>query len=356
LPAPVRSRDREAVLGSPSGRATNLTLLAALLLAFATGVGAVATGSERGRWVVIGHGLAAMLVILLIPWKSRVVRRGLRRARPSRWVSLMLAVLATGTILAGLGYASALVLSVGGVAGMWLHVALALALVPLVLWHLVARWPGLPRPGRRRTDRSRRTLLRTGALATAAAALYGATTAAVELAGRIGSRRRFTGSYEIGSYAPAAMPTTSWLDDRVPAVESRRWRLTVIDAMGRHQLDLAELDRRRVPLRATLDCTSGWYAHQDWSGVPVSALLRDLGEARSLLVRSITGYWVRLPVRDLDRLLLATRVGGEPLSPGHGHPVRLVAPGRRGFWWVKWVDHIELQSTPWWWQPPFPVT
>jgi DMSO/TMAO reductase YedYZ molybdopterin-dependent catalytic subunit len=53
---------------------------------------------------------------------------------------------------------------------------------------------------------------------------------------------------------------------------------------------------------------------------------------------------------------VATRVGGAPLSVGHGFPARLVAPGRRGFWWVKWVDRIELRSTPWWWQPPFPVT
>jgi DMSO/TMAO reductase YedYZ molybdopterin-dependent catalytic subunit len=61
-------------------------------------------------------------------------------------------------------------------------------------------------------------------------------------------------------------------------------------------------------------------------------------------------------VEDLDTLLVATAVGGRPLAQGHGFPVRLVAPGRRGFWWVKWVVEIRLESTPWWWQPPFPVT
>jgi DMSO/TMAO reductase YedYZ molybdopterin-dependent catalytic subunit len=88
----------------------------------------------------------------------------------------------------------------------------------------------------------------------------------------------------------------------------------------------------------------------------VSALVTPAPGARSLYVHSVTGYWVRLPVEDLDRLLLATRVAGRTLRRGHGFPLRLVAPGRRGFWWVKWVDRIELDATPTWWQPPFPVT
>ena len=78
-----------SLVRAPSARITNLTLLMALLCAFATGIGAVA--KRVGTWpvVVIGHGVAAMKVILLIPWKGRVVRRGLRRARTSRLASLL---------------------------------------------------------------------------------------------------------------------------------------------------------------------------------------------------------------------------------------------------------------------------
>jgi len=146
---------------APPARRTNLALLAALLLAFATGAGAVAAGSSPGRWVVIAHGLAGLTVVLLVPWKSRIIRRGLQRARRGRWASLLLAALASATLLTGIGYATGMVRSASGVRGMWLHVAAALLLVPLAIWHVLAR-PARPRG----TDLSRRTLLRAAALGT----------------------------------------------------------------------------------------------------------------------------------------------------------------------------------------------
>ena len=74
----------------------------------------------------------------------------------------------------------------------------------------------------------------------------------------------------------------------------------------------------------------------------------------------------RSPLRRLPFLLvavgvlaIASLVGGgmahEPLAAGHGAPVRLVAEGRRGFWWVKWVSRVDIDNLPPWWQPPLPL-
>jgi hypothetical protein len=332
-----------------TARHTNLALLVVLVAALVTGAFALSAGTAWGGAVVLMHGLTGLSAIVLSPWKSVIVRRGLRRRRPGRAASVALMALVLLSVAAGLAHTTGAA-GLPGLTAMQIHVGAALLAVPFAVRHVLARRVR-PRP----TDLSRRTLLRGGTLLAVAGVAYGAWEAMLRAGGLPGASRRFTGSHEAGSHRPAAMPVTQWLDDRVPAIDPQGWRLQTTA----RSWSLEELGRAGDRVRATLDCTGGWYAEQDWTGIRVDRLLGQPGsrvDGRSIVVRSSTGYTRRFPVRDASRLLLATRVGGEPLSAGHGAPARLVAPGRRGFWWVKWVDAIDTDLLPWWWQSPFPLT
>jgi DMSO/TMAO reductase YedYZ molybdopterin-dependent catalytic subunit len=333
------------------GRRTNLALLGLLTAAFLTGWLAFAFGTAPARWSLVVHALGGFGMLALLPWKSIVARRGLRRPRPARWASVALAALVLASLAGGLLHSTGLLRWWGPYTAMELHVGAAVGAVPFAVWHVVAR-PVRPR----RFDLSRRNVLRAGMLLGAAGAGYAASELAVRAARLPGAARRFTGSYEIGSFDPDMMPVSSWLLDAVPAIDPDAWRLRVVTPDGIREWGYAELLRFDDRRRAVLDCTGGFWSVQDWSGVLLSRLV-PAGAAAGVSVRitSHTGYDRRFDVRQLPELLLALRLGDRPLSADHGAPARLVAPGRRGFWWVKWVRSIELETLPPWWQSPFPM-
>lgn len=334
-----------------AGRRTNLALLILLVLAFATGGLAYAMGTGWARWPIVAHGIVAFAIVVLTPWKSVVARRGLKRHRTGRGGSLALTFFTLVALLFGILHSTGIARSFDLVTAMQVHVGAALLTLPFAFWHVVAR-----RVRIHHTDVSRRQLLRSGYLLGGAALVYGAVESVVHLVSLPGRDRRLTGSYEEGSFAPDDMPVTQWFNDVVPGIDPAAWRLAVasFDDMREWTYDeLAAFDDR---VRATIDCTGGWYAHQDWHGARLSRLIGDTGDARSVVVRSVSGYARTFSVDVIDDLLVATGVGDRPLSSGHGFPARLVAPGRRGFWWVKWIDRIELSARPPWLQLPFPLS
>ena len=160
-----------------------------------------------------------------------------------------------------------------------------------------------------------------------------------------GRERRFTGSHEV---ARRRVPVTQWLFDPVLALDPAAWRLRLPG--GALDLDaLAALPQTTV--RAVIDCTGGWWAEAGVAGVP----LADLGLPATALDVVFGHRLPPPPPRPRAGVLLATHAGGRPLSDGHGGPARLVVPGRRGFWWVKWVVAVEPTDEPWWLQPPLPL-
>ena len=334
-----------------AGRRTNLALLGALILALASGWIAFSAGTGWGRIAVIAHGVIGLAVVVLTPWKSLVARRGLAKRRRGTAASIGLTVLIVLSVAAGLIHSGGRTGPVAGLSPMQIHVGAALLAIPLVVLHLVQRPTVL-----RRTDLSRRNVLRGLGVVAGGGMIYAALEFSAKAFNLPGARRRFTGSHEVGSFEPARMPVTQWLNDPVPEVDASEWRLAVIASGGQRNWSFPELrDKDHVDVAAILDCTGGWFAEQRWQAVPLQTLLPDEPRGRSIVVRSTTGYARRFPIRDLDRLFVATAAGGVPLSAGHGYPARLVAPGRRGFWWVKWVDLIAVDDRPWWLQLPFPA-
>jgi hypothetical protein len=339
-----------------TGRRTNLALLILLLVAFATGGLAYGLGTEWNRWAVIAHAIAGFGIVLLAPWKSVIARRGLRSKKWGHTASVALSLLAVVALVFGLLHSTGLARSLGALTAMQLHVGAALVAVPFALWHVVTR-----RVRVHRTDVSRRQLLKAGGVVGGAGLLYVATERLVHVSGAPGSDRRYTGSYEQGSGRPDEMPVTQWLTDSVPAIDASSWRLRLRAQQSSDAvIGYEDLESYGDSVVATLDCTGGWWARQEWTGVPLARLFADAGiqiaDASSIEVRSATGYVRRLPATDAPTLLLATRAAGRPLSSGHGFPVRLVALGRRGFWWVKWVVGLDLSDKPWWLQAPFPLS
>jgi DMSO/TMAO reductase YedYZ molybdopterin-dependent catalytic subunit len=346
-----------------SARAVNVAILLLLALELATGLGSFLIGEPDGRWLLWLHRAGGLALVVLLLWKAGIAARSYRRrgVTVSTGLAAVGGVLFLGSLATGLLWATMRLPWVPvPVLGSWtvlsVHVALSLLLIPLFVAHLGLRWP---RPSREDLI-GRRAALRMLGLLAAGFVFWRVQEVLSVLAAPSGSRRRFTGSREEGSFAGNLHPVTNWLSDPIPRVDPDRWRLRIHGEVEREtDLSYEEILVLGAAVRqATLDCTGGWYTVQRWSGVLVAALLEQAGlenGARSLLIRSTTGYTRRFPLDEAGDLLLATHVGDEELSAGHGFPLRLVAPGHRGYNWVKWISEVEVSSDPAWLEPPLPL-
>lgn len=298
---------------------------------FLSGLIANAFGTDWG--IVVVHGIVGLAILFFVPWKSTIVRRGLRHRRSSSSTSILLGVFALLTVATGIGHSTGLVKHLGPLATMQVHIGAAVVTTVFLVVHIRSR----PVPP---ANLDRRAVLRLLGVGAGAAGLWSGTDLA-------SGGRRFTGSHRIAAPIP-----TQWLDDRPPTTDKESAELLVVAGDETTRVSFGSFPQEVV--RATLDCTSGWYADAEFRGVRLDRVIGKQTNS-TLVVRSGTGYTRKFPMTDVEHLWLVTEMNGAPLSRGHGFPLRLVAPGRRGFWWVKWVRSIELVDSPWWWQSPYPL-
>jgi hypothetical protein len=317
-------------------RGTDWSLAVLVAAGVASGLATWFAGAPGSTWVYAVHAVAGASLAVVVVVK---LRRVLPRVAPASLAALGLVVIVLGS---GAVWSSAGSAFVAGYTVLAWHAALGGALAAIVLAHALGR---AKRP-RRRDLADRRQFLTAAAVGAGALAAWQVQRPLQRAAGLPGAERRFTGSYDAGSFTGNDFPSTSWVaDDPRPGAGP----LTVAGRVRRElALSVAELDRGDE-LTATLDCTGGFSSTQRWRGVRLGRLLDEAGVepgARHVRVISRTGYRWSFGLEHARGLLLAARVGDEPLSHGHGAPCRLVAPGRRGFQWVKWVERIEVHEDP----------
>ncbi|MFI5280373.1 MAG: sulfite oxidase-like oxidoreductase [Gemmatimonadales bacterium] len=154
---------------------------------------------------------------------------------------------------------------------------------------------------------------------------------------------------------PGQVPTVKWpvlhYSD-IPRVDTATWTFRLWGEVER-PLTMSWKELGALPtLDVTCDihCVTKWSRYDNvFTGVPVQALFAKAGikpSASHALIHAAPDYTTNLPLDDLDRPenLLATHHDGEPLSPEHGGPIRLLVPHLYLWKSAKWVTGIELMD------------
>jgi len=332
-----------------SPRLTDWSIALAAVLAFATGIISLISGHPREWFIFMLHGVVGLWLLLLLWGKLRRVWP--RLIHPRRWdrrtiygiLALLIVALA---LVTGIWWVGGGELNFAGFNLLNWHITLGIVLTAAILFHMFARAKRL----RKRDITGRRQVLRFSALLIGSVALWPMQQFSDSILNLPGARRRFTGSRESGSYAGNAFPTSSWVADQPRPMNMQTWRLSLGGAVSTpRDFSYDELVAAGDELEATLDCTGGFYSTQRWQGIRIGRLLDNVAlhtDARYVSFISVTSYRWSLPLEEARSALLATHTGSEPLSHEHGFPLRLVAPGRRGFEWVKWVTRVEVLTEP----------
>ena len=145
----------------------------------------------------------------------------------------------------------------------------------------------------------------------------------------------------------------------VPRVDLKTWDFKVWGEVE-NPFEFSWAEFKTFPRKAVhtdIHCVTRWSRlDADFEGVPIQyiferAMLKPT--ARFVLSHAEQGYTANLPldVLDDDDVILADVADGEPLTPDHGYPLRLVVP-KRYFWksskWVRGLQFLAADRLGFW--------
>jgi len=108
----------------------------------------------------------------------------------------------------------------------------------------------------------------------------------------------------------------------------------------------------QAPTGKTVQQTHGTTSCSEWTGVPLSVLLREVGvqkDATWIIAEGAdaTGNERSIPIaKAMDDVLVAYSQNGEAVRPENGYPLRLIVPGWTGNINVKWLRRLKVVDRP----------
>jgi DMSO/TMAO reductase YedYZ molybdopterin-dependent catalytic subunit len=162
-------------------------------------------------------------------------------------------------------------------------------------------------------------------------------------------------------YDPARLPPGQYLTEKwpvlhagtVPKIDLETWDFRVMGEVERELTltweQLLELPSREVTV--DIHCVTRWSRFDTtFKGVHWSELAKLVGpkpSARFVVAHAEQGFTSNMPIAAIEdeNALIAYEADGEPLTPDHGWPLRLLVPSRYFWKSAKWLRGLELRSS-----------
>ena len=157
---------------------------------------------------------------------------------------------------------------------------------------------------------------------------------------------------------PARLPPGQYLTEKwpvlhagtVPKVDLAAWDFRVWGEVENPiRLSWEELEYLpAAEVTVDIHCVTRWSRFDtSFRGVhwrDLAELVRPRPSARFVVAHAEQGYTANLPLEALeaDDALIAYEADGEPLTPDHGWPLRLMVPSRYFWKSAKWLRGLEL--------------